>query len=347
MVTDLSNWSEEQEVEDEHEDASQGNKEDSSKDTEVESVQFNQGNKIVSPRRGSRIRRIPERFNDYLVNSVGENYVFQGTQFGTVLILPIAGYLAASPWGWPSIFYCTGLCGVLWSVVWLFVGADSPDSHPSINDREREYINSSLVETSSESNSPVPWSPGFLRYFCRGPALWGAHTGPYPTTNAVTQFEDTTSTSFGWRSPSKSALMARGISDRNFADLRSRARSSNTMPTPWRQILTSGPMWALLIASLCHEWGYSMLLIEVPSYLSHVFGFDIKQQKLPRVPPKLAFALMARDIYDRHFPVLRSRARSFNFRLQITFDDLARDLRSSKYRSEMSLAISASFGAAS
>ncbi|KAG8315179.1 hypothetical protein J6590_076352 [Homalodisca vitripennis] len=73
MVTDLSNWSEEQEVEDEHEDASQGNKEDSSKDTEVESEQFNQENKIVSPRRGSRIRRIPERFNDYLLNSVGEN----------------------------------------------------------------------------------------------------------------------------------------------------------------------------------------------------------------------------------------------------------------------------------
>ncbi|KAG8335719.1 hypothetical protein J6590_061281 [Homalodisca vitripennis] len=69
MVTDLSNWSEEQEVEDEHEDASQGNKEDSSKDTEVESEQFNQENKIVSPQRGSRIRRIPERFNDYLLNS--------------------------------------------------------------------------------------------------------------------------------------------------------------------------------------------------------------------------------------------------------------------------------------
>ncbi|XP_046680598.1 putative inorganic phosphate cotransporter isoform X3 [Homalodisca vitripennis] len=146
------------------------------------------------------------------------SFVFGGTQFGTVLILPIAGYLAASPWGWPSIFYCTGLCGVLWSVVWLFVGADSPDSHPSINDREREYINSSLVETSSESN---------------------------------------------------------------------------TMPTPWRQILTSGPMWALLIASLCHEWGYSMLLIEVPSYLSHVFGFDIKQNGLiSSLPYIMKFLLM-------------------------------------------------------
>ncbi|XP_046688649.1 vesicular glutamate transporter 3-like, partial [Homalodisca vitripennis] len=68
------------------------------------------------------------------------------------------GYLAASPWGWPSIFYCTGLCGVLWSVVWLFVGANSPDSHPSISDHERKYIKSTLINNSENSSSmSTPW----------------------------------------------------------------------------------------------------------------------------------------------------------------------------------------------
>ncbi|XP_046680558.1 putative inorganic phosphate cotransporter isoform X1 [Homalodisca vitripennis] len=84
--------------------------------------------------------------------------VLSGTQFGTVLTMPIAGYLAASPWGWPSIFYCTGLCGVLWSVVWLFVGADSPESHPSISDREREYIITTRIGSSSHSQGmKTPW----------------------------------------------------------------------------------------------------------------------------------------------------------------------------------------------
>ncbi|XP_046687591.1 putative inorganic phosphate cotransporter [Homalodisca vitripennis] len=75
--------------------------------------------------------------------------VLSGTQFGTVLTMPIAGYLAASPWGWPSIFYCTGLCGVLWSVVWLFV---------AISDREREYIITTRIGSSSHSQGmKTPW----------------------------------------------------------------------------------------------------------------------------------------------------------------------------------------------
>jgi len=73
MVTDLTNWSEEQDPEYVHEDASQGSKEDSAKDAECET--FNQEISKISPRRGSRIRRIPHRFNDYLLNSVGENVI--------------------------------------------------------------------------------------------------------------------------------------------------------------------------------------------------------------------------------------------------------------------------------
>ncbi|XP_046680575.1 putative inorganic phosphate cotransporter isoform X2 [Homalodisca vitripennis] len=78
----------------------------------------------------------------------------------SVVTMPIAGYLAASSWGWPSIFYCTGLCGVLWSAVWLFVGADSPESHPSISDREREYIITTRIGSSSHSQTmKTPWWP--------------------------------------------------------------------------------------------------------------------------------------------------------------------------------------------
>ncbi|KAG8285611.1 hypothetical protein J6590_076742 [Homalodisca vitripennis] len=75
-----------------------------------------------------------------------------GTQFGTVVTLFVAGYLTAGPWGWPSIFYRTGLCGVLWAVAWLFLGANSPDTHPSISDSEREYIKAAFVSSSDQSS---------------------------------------------------------------------------------------------------------------------------------------------------------------------------------------------------
>lgn len=75
-----------------------------------------------------------------------------GTQFGIAVTNFTAGYLAASTLGWPSIFYCTGLAGVVWAVVWLILGADSPDSHSRISRAERDFIKSSLVGTSDNSN---------------------------------------------------------------------------------------------------------------------------------------------------------------------------------------------------
>ncbi|KAG8330876.1 hypothetical protein J6590_053331 [Homalodisca vitripennis] len=145
------------------------------------------------------------------------SFVFVGTQFGTVLTMPIAGYLAASPWGWPSIFYCTGLCGVLWSVVWLFVGANSPDTHPSISDSERHYINSALVNTSAQNHK---------------------------------------------------------------------------LATPWKSVLTSVPLWALLLTHLGQNWDYWMLLTELPNYFSHVLNFNIKSNGLVTALPYLIMCVL-------------------------------------------------------
>ncbi|XP_046680580.1 putative inorganic phosphate cotransporter [Homalodisca vitripennis] len=139
-------------------------------------------------------------------------FVFIGSQFGTLVTLFVAGYLAASPWGWPSIFYATGLCSLLWAVVWMFIGADCPDTHTSISVEERHYINSSLINTSAESK---------------------------------------------------------------------------TLPTPWWDVATSVPLWSLLIAHLGQNWGYWMLLTELPSYFSHVLGFNIKNNGLISALPYL------------------------------------------------------------
>lgn len=80
---------------------------------------------------------------------------FVGTQFGTVITLFVAGFLAASPGGWPSIFYVTGLCAILWALAWLYVGADSPASHSTISEDERNYIQRLLIHSSPESSVRV------------------------------------------------------------------------------------------------------------------------------------------------------------------------------------------------
>ncbi|XP_014102801.2 putative inorganic phosphate cotransporter [Bactrocera oleae] len=88
---------------------------------------------------------------------------FSGSQFGTIIILSISGTLAASKYGWPSIFYISGGCGIIWSFVWLLWGTDSPHQSKIITPKEQNYIESALaVISKSENNSTAvklstPW----------------------------------------------------------------------------------------------------------------------------------------------------------------------------------------------
>nr|XP_014102803.1 putative inorganic phosphate cotransporter isoform X2 [Bactrocera oleae] len=88
---------------------------------------------------------------------------FSGPQFGTIIILSISGTLAASKYGWPSIFYISGGCGIIWSFVWWLWGADSPRRCKLITTKERNYIESALAMISKSENNatsaklPTPW----------------------------------------------------------------------------------------------------------------------------------------------------------------------------------------------
>jgi hypothetical protein len=58
--------------------------------------------------------------------------------------MPICGALATSSIGWPSIFYIFGAVGMLWVVLWFFVGADRPGTHKFISKAEQAYIETNL-----------------------------------------------------------------------------------------------------------------------------------------------------------------------------------------------------------
>ena len=48
-------------------------------------------------------------------------------------------------------------------------------------------------------------------------------------------------------------------------------------PIPWRCILTSKPFWALCISHVLNNFGWYMLLVELPLFMSSGLGFDVKQ----------------------------------------------------------------------
>lgn len=47
--------------------------------------------------------------------------------------------------------------------------------------------------------------------------------------------------------------------------------------TPWRSILTSGPLWGLIICQIGHDWGLFTIISDLPKYMSNVLHFTIAQ----------------------------------------------------------------------
>lgn len=51
-------------------------------------------------------------------------------------------------------------------------------------------------------------------------------------------------------------------------------------PTPWRHIITSGPLWALVAGKVGHDWGFYTMVTDLPKYMSNVLKFSIETNGL-------------------------------------------------------------------
>ena len=76
-------------------------------------------------------------FTKYLERSKMISIYVTGCSIGTCILFPIAGLLI-SHWGWPSVFYMTGLVGIIWCAFWYWLAYDRwvRIVHTTINDLE-------------------------------------------------------------------------------------------------------------------------------------------------------------------------------------------------------------------
>ncbi|XP_068220663.1 putative inorganic phosphate cotransporter isoform X1 [Palaemon carinicauda] len=84
-------------------------------------------------------------------------FVYAGCQFGTVITMPISGWLCDTDFlgGWPSVFYIFGALGLVWGVVWFLMISDHPETHLRISEREKNYIMESCG-TKQGKAPPIP-----------------------------------------------------------------------------------------------------------------------------------------------------------------------------------------------
>ncbi|KAG8582002.1 hypothetical protein GDO81_007887 [Engystomops pustulosus] len=80
---------------------------------------------------------------------------YAGCQLGTVVSLPVSG-LICYYLDWIYVFYIFGALGVVWFILWFFLVSDTPQSHRTISDSEKEYILSTLKhELSKDTDVPI------------------------------------------------------------------------------------------------------------------------------------------------------------------------------------------------
>ena len=98
---------------------------------------------------------------------------------------------------------------------------------------------------------------------------------------------------------------------------------------PWKSILTSSAVWAIIIAQFAETWGMFTLHTQLPQFLNDVLGYNIKQSGVVSAAPYLAMALMlyvagfsADYVQVKGFLSTRNTRRCFNcaaFLCQIVF----------------------------
>lgn len=107
--------------------------------------------------------------------------VYAGANFGTVVSLPLSGWLCSLEYGggWPLAFYIFGVLGLVWFVFWTWLVFDTPQLHPRIARSERLYIERAVGRQQQQLDDelsatpgggvtePIPW-----RAMCTSLPLW-------------------------------------------------------------------------------------------------------------------------------------------------------------------------------
>ncbi|XP_049873016.1 putative inorganic phosphate cotransporter [Pectinophora gossypiella] len=102
-------------------------------------------------------------------------FVYSGSQLGTILGMPISGWLAGTTLGWPLVFYAMAAQLLAVAALWHFLTASTPGEHRFMTALEREYIEKGLNTSKNERRVRTPW-----RQILTARPLWGivlAHIG--------------------------------------------------------------------------------------------------------------------------------------------------------------------------
>ncbi|XP_066588738.1 putative inorganic phosphate cotransporter isoform X2 [Prorops nasuta] len=69
--------------------------------------------------------------------------------------------------------------------------------------------------------------------------------------------------------------------------------STEKLKVPWKSILTSVPMWAIIITHCGQNWGYWMLLTGMPNFMNAILGYNIQKNGTMSALPYLVMWILS------------------------------------------------------
>jgi len=68
-----------------------------------------------------------------------QGIIFSGSRIGLAFALPVVAWMVHTL-GWRTSFVLLGIVGALWAVIWFSWFHDTPETHPTISDEEKQMI---------------------------------------------------------------------------------------------------------------------------------------------------------------------------------------------------------------
>ncbi|XP_063917741.1 sialin-like isoform X2 [Zophobas morio] len=69
--------------------------------------------------------------------------------------------------------------------------------------------------------------------------------------------------------------------------------SEDSLKTPWKEMLTSFPVWTYIIVQFGHDWGWYTMVTDLPKYMNGVLRFNVKQNGVLSAAPYFMMYLAA------------------------------------------------------
>uniref|UniRef100_A0A6G1S5W4 Sialin n=1 Tax=Aceria tosichella TaxID=561515 RepID=A0A6G1S5W4_9ACAR len=104
--------------------------------------------------------------------------MFIGSNMGSISTYIMSSYLISSSYGWPSVFYVSGLVCLLVTMLWCVFGSNGPQDNWLITDEERDYIMDNM-NGSGPNGTPPPQHQDHTK------TALPAATGRFAITNGV------------------------------------------------------------------------------------------------------------------------------------------------------------------